>query len=183
MSTTVNTLWVVADTSGSMGEAAKLNIMRNLIYYIRESLSLSNYNLSFNKIFIVTWDEKVKSLKIDSKNDLPAFKVGGKADVLKLTQYFDQIPKDGKVKSRLLILSDWRLENESKNIFINWAKQQKNNFSIRVVPIEIGMSAAMVNKMSPKNYFHPQDILKALTPWVLSSDSEMNLTRIPESLL
>ena len=183
MSSTVNPLWVVADTSGSMGEAAKLFILRNLINYIRESLSLSNYNLSFNKIFIVTWDEKVKSLKIDSKNDLPAFKVSGKADVLKLTQYFDQIPKDRKVKSRLLILSDWRLENESKNIFITWAKQQKNNFSIRVVPIEIGLSVEAVNKLSSKNYFHPQDILKALSPWDLNSDSEMNLTGIPESLI
>ena len=183
MSTMVNTLWVVADTSGSMGEAAKLNIMRNLIYYIRESLSLSNYNLSFNKICVVTWDEKVKSLKIDSKNDLPAFKVSGKADVLKLTQYFDQMPKDGKVKSRLLILSDWKLDNKNNSMFINWAKQQKNNFSIRVVPIEIGLSVEAVNKLSSKNYFHPQDIIKALSPWDLNSDSEMNLTGIPQSLV
>ena len=164
MNIAVNPLWIVADTSGSMGEASKLYIMRNLINYIRERLSLSNNNLSFNKICVVSWNEKVKSINIDPKNDLPAIKLGGKADVEKLTQYFDKMPNDSKVKSRLLILSDWKLEKERKNIFINWEKQQKK-YSIRVVPIEIGISAAMVNKMSSRNYFHPQDISKALYPW------------------
>jgi hypothetical protein len=169
LNTTVNPLWVVADTSGSMGEAAKLYIMRNMINYIRERLSLSNNNLSFNKLCVVTWNEKVKSINIDPKNDLPAFKLVGKVNVEKLTQYFDKIPKGNIVKSRLLILSDWKLEKERKNIFINWAKQQ-NNYSIRVIQIEIGISAAMVNKMSSRNYFHPQDISKALYPWELTSE-------------
>ena len=168
MNTTVNPLWVVADTSGSMGEAAKLYIMRNMINYIRERLSLSNNNLSFNKLCVVTWNEKVKSINIDPKNDLPAFKVSGKTDVEKLTQYFDKIPQDNKVKSRLLILSDWQLEKERKKIFINWAKKQ-NNYSIRIVPIEIGISASKINKMSSKNYFHPQDISKALSPWEVNT--------------
>ena len=168
MSTEVNTLWVVADSSGSMGEASKLYILRNLINYIRERLHLSNNNLSFNKICVVTWNEKVKYVKIDSQNKLPAFKVSGKTDVEKLTQYFDKIPQDNKVKSRLLILSDWKLEKERKNIFINWAKKQ-NNYSIRVIPIEIGISASKINKMSSKKYFHPQDISKALSPWEVNT--------------
>ena len=161
-------LYIVADISGSMGEAAKLYILRNLINYIRERLHLSNNNLPFNKICVITWNEKVKHVKIDFQNKLPAFKVSGKADVEKLTQYFDKIPQNNKVKSRLLILSDWQLEKERKNIFINWAKKQ-NNYSIRVIPIEIGISASKIIKMSSKNYFHPQDISKALSPWEVNT--------------
>ena len=62
-------LYIVADISGSMGEAAKLYILRNLINYIRERLHLSNNNLSFNKICVITWNEKVKYVKIDSQNN------------------------------------------------------------------------------------------------------------------
>ena len=59
-------------------------------------------------------------------------------------------------------------KKERKNIFINWAKKQ-NNYSIRVIPIEIGISASKINKMSSKKYFHPQDISKALSPWEVNT--------------
>ena len=165
MSSKVIPLWIVADTSGSMGEAAKLYILRNLINYTRERLSFPHNDLSFDKIYVVTWNEEVKPLKIDSKHDLPEFEVKGKADIEKLTKYFDEISQNNKEKTKLLILSDWKLDNKNNSMFINWAKNQKNNFSIRIVPIETGLSMKSISKMSSRNYFHPQDIIKLLSPW------------------
>lgn len=158
-------LWIVADTSGSMGEDAKLYILRNLINYIRERLYIPNNGLSFNTISAVTWNREIKPLKIVPNHELPEFEVRGKADIGKLKKYFDQLPQRNKEKSKILILSDWKLDNKNNSHFIEWAKNQKNKYSIRVVPIETGLSLKSINSMSSRNYFHPQDIIRALSPW------------------
>jgi len=158
-------LWIVADTSGSMGEDAKLYILRNLINYIRERLYIPDNGLSFNKIYVVTWNREVELLKIDPNHDIPEFEVKGKADIGKLKKYFDQIAQKNKEKSKILILSDWKLDNKNNSHFIDWAKNQKNNFSIRVVPIETGLSMKSINSMSSRNYFHPQNIIRVLSSW------------------
>ena len=158
-------LWVVADNSGSMGEDSKLYILRNLINYVRERLYVPYNNLSFNTMYAVTWNKEVKDLKIDPNHQLPKFELQGKTDIGKLIKYFDEIPQENEEKSKILIFSDWKLDNKNISQFNEWVKDQKNKYSIRVVIIETGLSINSINNMPSKNYFHPQDIIKSLSPW------------------
>jgi len=157
-----STLMVIADISGSMGEAAKPAILRDMISHIGEGLSLKNNTLPFNEIELFFCNEKCKSVKIKSTEDLLTLEFGGKLNIDGVIDLL-KANKDDNI-NRVIILSDWNLNKENKQRFVNFVKHKKK-FSIRVVLIEIGLTVEDIKNMNSRHYFHPQDISKALSPW------------------
>jgi hypothetical protein len=155
-------LMVIADISGSMGEAAKPAILRDMINHIRESLSLRNSTLQFNKIELFLCNEKCEFVKIESNEDLLILEFGGKFNIDGIIDLFNANRND--ITNRVIILSDWNLNKEDKQRFVKFVEQQEK-FSIRVVLIELGLMVEDIKFMNSKHYFHPQNISKALSPW------------------
>jgi len=153
-----STLVVIADNSGSMGEVAKPHILKEMLNYIIDAKIIDNY-LSFNKVKVYSVNNRVESLNANS--NFSKLKFRNNFDINEAIKLLST-----KIDNcnRVLILSDWKYTNSDKKKFINFAKTQ-NAYSIRVVLIEIGLCIEDVNKINSKNFFHPQDIQRALHPW------------------
>ena len=152
-----SSLMVIADNSGSMGEAAKPFILKDMLSFINESLKLGS-SLSFSKAEFYCVNAQIKLLNVNSKDSLDNIKFNEKFNIEEVIKL---LKKNSNNIERVLILSDWKLSMNEKNIFFNFAKKQ-NMYSIRVVLIEIGLSIDDVNKINSKIFYHPQDIQKAL---------------------
>lgn len=149
-------LVVIADNSGSMGEVAKPYILKEMLSFINETLVVDN-KLPIDKIEVYSVNNTIDLLntKVDKLNFRYNFDIN---EVIKL------LNTNIENCNRVLILSDWQFSNSDKKKFINFVKTQ-NTYSIRVLLIEIGLSIEDVKKINSKNFFHPQDIQRALHPW------------------
>lgn len=160
-----NVLRVVVDSSGSMREAGKILLAKNLISFVMERVRMVSENIQFKGIRLIIWNEETKAFDLDCDQNIPSFNVSGKTDMSALLSLLDEELNGSDTDIRLLLLSDGNFSSEDISRFITW-RVDKINLSLRVVAV--GADAA-VNKlkklMGEGEVYEAENVSTAISDW------------------
>ncbi len=133
---------VIVDISGSMGEMAKLLLCRNLVSATRDMLAWNIDQFPATSMQLINWNESVKNIEMESNQDIPFFIASGKVDVSSLIQHLEQEKaRLGDQRLKSILLSDGNFSHKSSRDLKKWIDGHIDDLDFWF--IEIGVDATL----------------------------------------
>ena len=173
------TIYVVADTSGSMCEMSKLVVIKNLVRYIHECSSFAPLKSMQLVYRYFLWGESFNELDIAS-DELEQVLAAGRAELPPLQQKLDAILAEEK-SLKVILFSDGNYPRELIADFQNW-RNEKEGVAIRAISIGGDSNNLKLASLSTNGIvFSPEDVSAAIESLIFNPDnSESSPGRIPK---
>jgi len=163
-----NTLIIVADTSGSMCEAGKRTVERNLLAYVRDRIRFGTQCGSVEALRLLNCGSRTAPVELADDDEILKLDTGGRATVEGLVGMLTRTLATTE-QSRVLLFSDGQLAQSELVHFLSWHRANPQ-VSLRAISIGSDANLAVLGQMTGEGGVFPaEDIVRALDPWPLPS--------------
>jgi len=170
----MNSMIIVLDCSGSMGEMSKMLLARNLIAVVCEYPEIQDDKNSFDSIHLYLWNDSIEHHSLENNIEVPFFTASGSANLKQLVNTLESI--DNKYfKTKVMILSDGALSEQSINEYQVWLNSQEY-YCIRAVAIGADAELDKLSQLSTNSQaYSSEDILVAIKSLINGLDRDIAL--------
>ena len=160
-------LWVVCDASGSMQEAGKAVIVRNLLAFIIQANELLPGVVSRGKWQCLQWGSSAEL--VDVQAEIPSFHCSGQSDADSLLAQMEQDPSRAFWR-RVLLLTDGHWTRNDFGKLKHWFSEHRE-LSVRIVAVGCDANIRQLQQLAGSDGTFPaEEIVAAFSSWCPADD-------------